>query len=106
SKYPKLDMRSETIEFDANPPSRPEECIFARVTTCVSADLEKSITPCQFGGDPDCKNCGCMASAGMGAIGNYKLPMGIRVGSIFEASIRTGSAVRRLRLRFSNDNHR
>jgi hypothetical protein len=38
-----------------------------------------------------------MASAGMGAIGEYKLPLGIRVGKIFEASIRTGSFVREIR---------
>ena len=27
------------------------------------------ITPCQFGGTPDCAECGCMASAGLEAVG-------------------------------------
>ena len=34
---------------------------FAQATACVSADLRTPITPCQFGGQPDCSSCGCMA---------------------------------------------
>ncbi|MGH9199363.1 MAG: radical SAM protein, partial [Acidimicrobiia bacterium] len=88
------DMPSGMIEVYANPPASPEECIFARVTTCISADLQKRITPCQFGGNPDCTNCGCIASAGLKAIGRHTLPGGLRVGSIFEASLKAGAVVR------------
>lgn len=37
-------------------------------TACVSADFQKPITTCQFGGNPDCANCGCIASAALAAV--------------------------------------
>jgi sulfatase maturation enzyme AslB (radical SAM superfamily) len=94
-RFPKLDMKAGLIQKYMNPPESPAECIFAKTTTCVSADLTHEITPCQFGGNPDCSQCGCIASAGLAAVGAYKLPLGIRVGSIFDASLRIGRAVRR-----------
>jgi hypothetical protein len=63
----------------------------------VSADLEKRITPCQFGGEPDCANCGCIASAGIAAITRHKLPGGVRVGTLLDASFKVGAAVHRVR---------
>jgi len=63
----------------------------------VSADFERQISPCQFGGNPDCANCGCIASAGLKAVGRHTLPMGLRVGAIFDGSFRVGHAVKRLR---------
>lgn len=96
-RYPKLEMAKSAIEGYADPPRSPAECVFSRVTTCVSADLETPITPCQFGGNPDCQSCGCFASAGLGAIGRHRLPGGLRVRSIFDASFKIGAAVRRMR---------
>jgi hypothetical protein len=63
----------------------------------VTADLERSITPCQFGGKPECAECGCMATAGMAAIGNHRLPGGLRLGTVFDASLKVGAAVDRIR---------
>lgn len=97
SRYARLDMSRSLIEAFAAPPASPKECIFARMTRTVSADLRTQITPCQFGGDPDCSRCGCMASMGLAAIGNHRLPTGIRVGSILNVSLRMGEAVGRLR---------
>ncbi len=99
-RYPKLAMPKGMIEVLADPPSSPDECTFARTTTCLSADFETRITPCQFGGKPDCANCGCIASAGLAAVARHRLPGGLRVGAIFEASFRIGSAVNRLRGQF------
>jgi MoaA/NifB/PqqE/SkfB family radical SAM enzyme len=96
-RYSKLEMGPGVTEFYDNPPASPSECIFARLSTCVSADFEKLITPCQFGGNPDCKNCGCIASAGMDAVKRHQLPLGIRVGDIFEASFKVGAAIRHVR---------
>jgi hypothetical protein len=79
------------------PPDSPESCVFAKTTDCYSADLERRIMPCQFGGNPDCSNCGCIASAGLEAIGRHRLAGGIRVGRIFYASLRVGRAVEKLR---------
>ncbi len=95
--YSKLRMPEGMIRVYAEPPDSPDECIFARTTTCLSADFEHYITPCQFGGRPDCSNCGCIASAGLAAVGRHRLPGGVRVGAIFEGSLRVGRVVRRLR---------
>jgi MoaA/NifB/PqqE/SkfB family radical SAM enzyme len=98
-KYGKLEMPEALVRVYAAPPSSPSECIFARVTTSLSADLTREITPCQLGGKPDCSNCGCMASAGFAAVGRHKLPIGIHVGAIFDASFKVGAAVSALRSR-------
>jgi len=96
-RYPKLGMREGLLKAYLDPPRTPDECIFAKTTTCLSADLTHPITPCQLGGTPDCADCGCMASAGMAAVARHTLPGGLRVGTIFDASFRVGTAVRRMR---------
>ncbi len=95
-KYPKLKMPEGMIKVYAQPPASPDDCVFSRTTTCISADFERQIVPCQFGGTPDCSNCGCIASAGLEALGRHRLPLGIRVGGLFDGSLRFGAAVRRL----------
>jgi MoaA/NifB/PqqE/SkfB family radical SAM enzyme len=97
--YPKLAMPKGLIEVYSTPPASPDECVFAQTTTCVSADLERRITPCQFGGKPDCSQCGCIASAGLGAVARHRLPGGVRVGAIFERSLQVGARVRARRHR-------
>jgi len=89
-RYPKLDMAPELIDQFETPPSSPEDCIFAQTTATISADLKTRITPCQFGGTPDCSQCGCMASMGLAAIGAHKLGGFMPVGKIFNASIKIG----------------
>jgi organic radical activating enzyme len=97
TRYPKLAMPRGLIQAYVEPPPTPDDCIFAKTTACLSADFAQPITPCQFGGTPDCANCGCIASAGLAAVGRHKLPGGLRVGAIFDASFRVGSTVKRLR---------
>ena len=75
----------------------PDDCIFAQTTECFSSDLERRITPCQFGGNPDCTNCGCIASAGLEAIGRHRLRGGIPVGRIFYASLAIGRTIGKIR---------
>jgi organic radical activating enzyme len=98
-KYPKLQMPKGMIDVYADPPQSPDECIFAKTTECVSANLQTPITPCQFGGNPDCSQCGCIASAGLGAVGRHRLRGGLRVGAIFDASLWVGERMRRRRER-------
>jgi MoaA/NifB/PqqE/SkfB family radical SAM enzyme len=95
--FPKLELLEGALTVYANPPASPAECTFARTTTCLSADLERRIEPCQFGGNPDCSNCGCIASASIEAIGRHHLMGAIPVHRIFSASLRIGSAVAQLR---------
>jgi MoaA/NifB/PqqE/SkfB family radical SAM enzyme len=92
SSYPKLDMPPAMIREFASPPASPKECIFAQTTTTISADLTTGITPCQFGGNPDCSQCGCVASMGLAAVGSYKLGGVIPVKPIFDLSFRVGRA--------------
>jgi MoaA/NifB/PqqE/SkfB family radical SAM enzyme len=91
-RYPKLDMPEGMIRQFASPPNNPSECVFALTTRTLSADLKTKITPCQFGGNPDCASCGCIASMGLAAIAEHKLGGLIRVGTIFNASIKIGRA--------------
>src|SRR5215475_6569799 len=95
-RYPKLQINEQTLAVYEAPPSSPEECLFARVTTSISADLTTKITPCQFGGTPDCSNCGCLASAGLGAVARHKLLGFVPIGAIFDRSLRVGARVRQL----------
>jgi len=96
-REPKLcDMKPMALAGYLAPPQSPDECIFAKTTACLSADLKRAITPCQYGGDPDCTQCGCLASVGLAAVGNYKLGGVLPVGRVFDASIRIGHGVRAL----------
>jgi MoaA/NifB/PqqE/SkfB family radical SAM enzyme len=88
--YPKLDMPPGVIRQFAHPPKSPDECIFAQANRVLSADLRTEIGPCQFGGNPDCDSCGCIASMGMAAIGNHKLGGLIPLRAIFRAATRIG----------------
>jgi MoaA/NifB/PqqE/SkfB family radical SAM enzyme len=101
-RFNKIEMPKGMIEVYATPPASPDECIFSRVTQSVSADLTTRITPCQFGGRPDCENCGCIASAGLGAVGRYQLAGPLHVDHVFNASFAVGAAVRSVRQRFAS----
>lgn len=91
TRYPKLDMPAKLLEEISRPPASPDDCIFARTTHTVSADLKTMITPCQFGGDPDCSQCGCIASMGLAAVGRHRIAGVIPVGQIFRASVALGN---------------
>jgi sulfatase maturation enzyme AslB (radical SAM superfamily) len=93
AKYKKIAMPEGLVKQYATPPDSPDDCIFAQTTSCVSADFEHRITPCQFGGNPDCSQCGCIASAGLKAVGAHRLPGGIRVGTLFETSLKIGRKI-------------
>ena len=95
--FSKLDMHNIVIDEMATPPFNPSECIFARTTETISADLKTQITPCQFGGNPDCSQCGCIASMGLAAVGHYKVGGGLTAGHLFMASDRFGKRWRSLR---------
>ena len=96
-RYPKLAAPKGLLEVYADPPQSPEECVFARTTMSISADLTTRITPCQFGGNPDCNNCGCIASAGLAAVARHQLWGFVPIGSVFSGSMKIGARVKRLR---------
>ncbi|MBV9241559.1 MAG: radical SAM protein [Acidobacteria bacterium] len=86
TRYPKLYFNDYIARGYRKPPQSPAECIFASTTLNLSADLKTRVTPCQFGGEPDCSQCGCMASAGLAAVGDYKLFNIVSLRSIFNTS--------------------
>jgi len=92
NEFPKLDMPVGLIRQFLSPPQSPKDCVFALTTQTVSADLKTKVVPCQFGGNPDCASCGCIASMGLAAVAAHKLGGVIPVGAIFKASIRIGRA--------------
>ena len=94
--YPQLDMPRGLVQALQSPPVSPERCVFARSTTVYSADRQSTIAPCQFGGDPDCACGGGIASSVREAIANYRLPGGLKAGTIFHASATFGDHLARL----------
>jgi MoaA/NifB/PqqE/SkfB family radical SAM enzyme len=100
-KYPVLDMPDQVIREIETPPASPEECIFARTTEIISADLTTRVTPCQFGGDPDCAQCGCIASMGLAAVGHFPVAGKLTAGHLFLASDRIGKQFRKVQRAFS-----
>ena len=95
--HPKLDMPAVVIEGFLSPPPNPDKCIFAKTTYSVTADLKTRLGPCQFGGNPDCSQCGCIASVGLHQIGQHKLGGVIPVAWLYNASYRIGRTVASIR---------
>ncbi len=93
-EFPKLDMPQGLIDQFAAPPHSPDECVFARTTTTLTADFKTKIEPCQFGGTPNCDACGCIASMGLAAVAAHKLGGFIPVGAIFKLSVKIGEVRR------------
>lgn len=102
ASYPKLDMNGEILREFLHPPSRPEECMFARITETVSADLKTRIAPCQFGGDPDCSQCGCFPSMVLARMGHKATIAGLTASSILKVSAIAGAYAARIRSGYSS----
>lgn len=96
-KFPKLQLSRRLLEVYRRPPENPRECMFARTTRSITADLKRTITPCQFGGKPDCSQCGCMASAALEAVGRFTLPVGIQISRLYNISYKLGTWAASLR---------
>jgi MoaA/NifB/PqqE/SkfB family radical SAM enzyme len=99
--YPVLEMPESLIRELEFPPGSPKECIFASTTQIISADLTTHVSPCQFGGDPDCGQCGCIASMALAAVGHHRVLGGLTAGHIFVASERVGKGLRFMRRKFA-----
>jgi sulfatase maturation enzyme AslB (radical SAM superfamily) len=96
AKFPKLYLPDLMIRGFLKPPQSPDQCIFSLTTVSYTADLKSKITPCQFGGTPDCSRCGCVASAGLNALGDYRLFGFLPLRSIFYLSSGIGKIAGKL----------
>jgi hypothetical protein len=90
ARFPKVYLPRPVLDGYLQPPASPAECIFAQSTTCISADLQTKISPCQFGGKPVCSECGCIASSGLASIGRYALGGLVPVSALFTLSRKIG----------------
>jgi MoaA/NifB/PqqE/SkfB family radical SAM enzyme len=91
--FPKMELPDKVLDGLLNPPASPQECIFAQITECISADFGTRITPCQFGGRPVCSECGCLASAGFASVAKYKIAGFVPVSGVFSLSKKIGERV-------------
>jgi MoaA/NifB/PqqE/SkfB family radical SAM enzyme len=98
-RYPKLLMTEGVASTFIRPPKNPADCVFARMSANVSADLRSRIEPCVFGGTPDCSQCGCAISSGLHWIRTVNVAGPVTVGHFIESSIGIGLFVNRLRSR-------
>jgi len=96
-RFRKLELPSGVLRAYRRPPPDPTCCVFARTSQAISADLRTRVTPCQFGGSPDCNVCGCIAAAAFEAVSRHRLPIGIRTGTIFTLSHALGLQLRNSR---------
>ena len=94
--YPKLLTPEGYAQALLNPPASPRECTFSRLSKNYSADLKTHVEPCVFGGDPDCAQCGCSASAAAHWISNVHVAGPLKAGHLLHGSMRIGSAVARM----------
>lgn len=95
-KFPKLNLPKQVVTGYRKPPKSPEDCIFARTTLNLTANLENKVVPCQFGGTPDCSQCGCIASAGLAAVGEYQLFGAVPLRKVFDVSDNIGKKMRKV----------
>jgi organic radical activating enzyme len=97
ASFPLVDMADGAIRNLIDPPKSPSNCTFAQTTKTISADLVSVVKPCQFGGNPDCSQCGCIASIALHAVAKHKLGGVLPLRTIFKASTRVGSLIARTR---------
>ena len=96
-RHPRLVMREGIAAALARPPASPEECTFSLMSVNYSADLRTRVEPCVFGGNPDCSQCGCAATALVQWVGSMKLIGPLRASHLMRGSVAVGSVVNRLR---------
>jgi MoaA/NifB/PqqE/SkfB family radical SAM enzyme len=95
--YPKLLMSPGIVQALLEPPKSPQECLFSKMSTNVSADMTTRVEPCIFGGTPDCSQCGCVVSSGLHHVQQRKVLGPLRIGHLVRGSTAIGSLMNRLR---------
>jgi MoaA/NifB/PqqE/SkfB family radical SAM enzyme len=98
-RYPKLLSNKGIAQAVVHPPKNPADCMFAKLSTNYSADLETRVEPCVFGGNPDCSQCGCAISSGLHWIRGVRVAGPLNVGHFIHNSVKVGRLANRLRSR-------
>jgi hypothetical protein len=95
-EFPKAYLPDTVVAGFRKPPQSPADCLFARTTINFTADLTNRISPCQFGGEPDCSQCGCFASAALNALGEHRLLQILPLRTLYQASDAIGKQTAKL----------
>jgi MoaA/NifB/PqqE/SkfB family radical SAM enzyme len=95
--YPRLLTPAAYAQALLHPPASPRACGFSRLSKNFSADLKTRVEPCVFGGDPDCSQCGCSASAATEWISQIRIAGPLKAKHLLHGSMNIGSAMARLR---------
>jgi hypothetical protein len=80
-----------------SPPDTPNECMFSRMSTNYSADLQTRVEPCIFGGTPDCTQCGCAISSGLHWLKTVRVLRLVKIETLVNGSVELGSVLGKLR---------
>ena len=96
-RYPKLLMNSGMARAIESPPAEPSECMFSKMSTNYSADLETRVEPCIFGGAPDCSQCGCAISTGLHWLKTVRVGRLVKIETLVNHSVELGSVLGKLR---------
>jgi MoaA/NifB/PqqE/SkfB family radical SAM enzyme len=94
--YPKLLIPEGMAKAFVKPPRSPRDCLFSRMSTNYSADLQTRVEPCVFGGNPDCSQCGCSISSALHWIRDVKIAGPLKIGHLVQASLAVGSSVSKM----------
>jgi organic radical activating enzyme len=97
SRYPKLLMNNGIARAIESPPATPSECMFSRMSTNYSADLQTRVEPCIFGGAPDCSQCGCAISTGLHWLKTVRVGRLVKIETVVKRSVELGSVLGKLR---------
>ena len=95
-EFPKVYLPDGVVTAFRKPPQSPADCLFASTTINFTADLTNRISPCQFGGEPDCSQCGCFASAALNAVGDHRLLKILPLRTLYQASDAIGKQTAKL----------
>ena len=95
--YPKLLTPEGYAHALLHPPQSPRDCTFSRLSKNYSADLRTHVDPCVFGGDPDCSQCGCSASAAAHWVREIRVAGPLRARHFLHSSMHIGSVVAHLK---------
>ncbi len=95
-RFPKLMLPAAMAQAFAEPPASPAQCLFSKMSANYTADLRSTVEPCVFGGDPDCRQCGCSISAGLHWIGGTRVLGPLKVRHLVRASMAAGRVVNRV----------
>jgi hypothetical protein len=89
-QYPKFFVNERIVRAFRTPPRDPGDCLFARMSTNYSADLNTRVEPCVLGGTPDCSQCGCIASVGLNSVDSVKVVGSLKLSHLVKASMAVG----------------